>query len=416
MNLRETIRRRSTRRVIGVLAALLALWTVVGFLVLPHFLRPVLERKLAASLHRPVSIRSLSMNPFALSAALDGLVVKERGGAGTFLSVERAYVNLESVSLFRRAPVLREITVTSPSVHVVRNADGAYNFQDLIDESSKTRPAAEPVRFSLNNIRVEGGSVDFDDRLKGVRHTVRNVRIGIPFLSNIPSQVEITTQPVFQAIVNGAPFALHGRTKPFSPTRETTVELDLSDVDLPYYLAYAPRAMALKVTSGRFDAKITAQLLPAVRRDANPPALRVVGRPQARGRERRAAAAGVGAIRRRCRFVRRAGPQAARAVPRADGSRGLGPAGANGQGWCGGLRRRGAGRDPARADAGGAAEGTRRSSDAGRDRPGPHRARRDPLRRPHRPTSISRRSRRRRGFRQGLLERTRTSRLARGIR
>ena len=47
--------------------------------------------------------------------------------------------------------------------------------------------------------------MDFDDRPKRTKHTVRDLTIGIPFLSNIPSKVEITTQPVFEAKVNGSP-------------------------------------------------------------------------------------------------------------------------------------------------------------------------------------------------------------------
>ena len=257
MNLREMIRRPRLRTSLVVVAAILAAWAIAGFLVLPHFLRSLVERRLAGSLHRPVSLRGLSLNPFALSATLDGLLIKDREGTGPFLSLERVYVNLEAVSLLRRAPVIREITVTKPSVTVVRSEAGVYNFQDLVDEASKPKPAGESSRFSLNNIRIEGGSADFDDRLKRVHHTIRNVTVGIPFLSNIPSQIEITTRPVFEATINGAPFALHGKTKPFSATRETTVDLDLSDVDLPYYLAYLPRGMPSKLTAGRFDAKLT---------------------------------------------------------------------------------------------------------------------------------------------------------------
>src|SRR5512132_3380637 len=163
MDLKATLRHPRTRTGVRVAAVVVAVWAVVGFLVLPHLLRPVVERKLAESLHRPVSVRGLSLNPFALSATLEGLDVREKGGTGPFFSLERAYVNLEAVSLFRRAPVLREITVTKPSIHLVRDENGAYNFQDLLDKASKSKPAEKPSRFSLNNIRIEGGSVDFDD-------------------------------------------------------------------------------------------------------------------------------------------------------------------------------------------------------------------------------------------------------------
>jgi uncharacterized protein involved in outer membrane biogenesis len=258
MKLPEKLNRPLARKILGIAAGLLALWALAGFLVLPHLLRSVAERKLAHALHRPVTLRRLSLNPFALSATLEGLDVKEKGGAGPFFSFERLYVNLQAISLLKGGPVIRAITLTKPSIALVRNGDGTYNFQDILDEASKPKPPEEtPLRFSVNNIRVEGGSVDFDDRPNRTKHTVRDVRIGIPFLSNIPSQVEITTQPAFEAKVNGAPFALHGQTKPFSDTHETRVDLNVADVDVPYYLAYVPAAMPTRLTSGRLDASLT---------------------------------------------------------------------------------------------------------------------------------------------------------------
>jgi hypothetical protein len=253
------LKRPRTRRVLAFAAGILVLWAVAGFLLLPRFFRPVVERKLAAVLHRPVTLRRLSLNPFTLSATLEGLNVKERDGAGPFFSFERFSANLEAVSLLKGGPVVREITLTRPSLTLVRNEDGTYNVQDLLDEITKPKRSEEPkrpLRFSLNNIRVERGSVDFDDRPKRTKHAVRDLTIGIPFLSNIPSKVEITTLPVFEANVNGAALALRGRTKPFSGTRETTIDLDFADVDVPYYLRYVPAATPSKLTSGRLDMKL----------------------------------------------------------------------------------------------------------------------------------------------------------------
>ena len=264
VNFKVTIRRGHIRRTLVVVAAVLAVWALAGFFLLPHFLRPVVERKIAERLHRPATLRRLSMNPFALSVTLEGLDVKDKGGADAFFSLERLYVNLEAASIFRGGPVIRAITLTKPSLAIVRNADRTYSVQDLLDEALKPKPAERskkeeaPLRFSVNNIRVEGGSVDFDDRAEQTKHTVRDLAIGIPFLSNIPSQVEITTQPLFEAKVNGTPFSLRGRTKPFSETRETAVDVDLSDTDLPHYFAYAPPSIPWKLASGRLDAKIRA--------------------------------------------------------------------------------------------------------------------------------------------------------------
>src|SRR5450759_3924385 len=110
MNLLDRWNRPLARKALGIGAGLLVLWAVAGFLVLPHFLRPFAEHKLAGLLHRPVTLRRLLLNPFALSATLEGLDVKEKGGAGPFLSFERLYVNLEAISLFKGC-----LLYTSPS-------------------------------------------------------------------------------------------------------------------------------------------------------------------------------------------------------------------------------------------------------------------------------------------------------------
>ena len=250
------------KRILAIAGAALVLWAAVGFLVLPRLLRTVVERKISERLHRPVTLRGLSINPFALSATLEGLHVKDPSG-GPFVSFESLYLNLEASSLIRGGPVLSAIRLSKPLVTIVRLVDGRYNFQDLLDEATRPKPDARPPkgerppRFSLNNIEVDGGSIDFDDRPNQTKHSVRDLRIGIPFLSNIPSKVQVTTQPVFEATVNGSALGLHGTTKPFSETRETTLELDLKDVDLPYYFAYVPNETQTKLTSARLDAKLT---------------------------------------------------------------------------------------------------------------------------------------------------------------
>ena len=257
MTVLERFRRPRVRKAAIAAGALLALWAFTGFFILPAVLRPVVERSVARALHRKATLREMSINPFALSVTLKALDVKDRDGTSPFLSFESLYVNAEASSILHGGPVLSAITLVKPSVSLARNVDGTYSVQDLIEEFSKPAPKDEkPLRFSLNNIRLEGGSVDFDDRPKKTRHTVRDLVVGIPFLSNIPSRVEITTLPVFEAKVNGSPFALHGRTKPFSETRETTLDLDLTDVDLPYYLAYAPSDVSSKLLSARLDAKL----------------------------------------------------------------------------------------------------------------------------------------------------------------
>lgn len=81
------------RRLLLVLAALVLLYTVFGFLILPWILRRQLEKRLTAALHRETTIARVRSNPYALSVTIDGLVVKAPDG-GQFVSWDRLYVNL----------------------------------------------------------------------------------------------------------------------------------------------------------------------------------------------------------------------------------------------------------------------------------------------------------------------------------
>ncbi len=112
-----------------------------------------------------------------MSLTVRGFLMKERQGSATALSFEEFYANLELRSLFRWAPVLKQIRLVKPYVNLVRNEDRTYNFTDLIDEFTKEPPGPKSPpgptpRFALNNIEILDGKIDFDDRPEQTKHTV----------------------------------------------------------------------------------------------------------------------------------------------------------------------------------------------------------------------------------------------------
>jgi hypothetical protein len=237
-------------------AVALAAFAVIGFLILPPIVKSVLVKQLSGKLHRPVAIRTIRIDPFALSVRVEGFSMKDRDGTGPFFSFEELYLNLQAASLLSGGPVLREILLRSPNVTVIRNEDLTYNFSDILDElASKPSDSGRPLRYSLNNIRIVGGSVDFDDRPKHTRHAVRDLSIAIPFLSNLPYAADVYVRPAFGANVNGTMVALQGMTKPYSASRETALDLNIRDFDIPHYLEYVPVRLKFRVPSGFLDAK-----------------------------------------------------------------------------------------------------------------------------------------------------------------
>jgi hypothetical protein len=247
--------RANALRLLAWAIAIVTVYALIGFLALPPLLRPVLEHKLSDATGRAVTIGKLETNPFKLSATVEQVAMAERQSAAPALTLERLYARVDARSLLRWAPVVDRVTLTRPTLNVVRNLDNSYNFSDLIAHALDAPPGPTP-RFAVSNIEVADGTVTFDDRPTGRRHQVTGIALGIPFISSLPSQTDIEVEPSFSALVNGRPVSLRGETKPFKDTHETTVHLDLKDVALAAYAAYLPTSVPVAIRNGNLASAI----------------------------------------------------------------------------------------------------------------------------------------------------------------
>jgi len=233
-----------------------AAFTLLGFFALPPMLKYILAKKLSENLHRGVTINQIKINPYALSIAVRGLTVKDKDSSETFVSCEEIFLNLQSLSALKRAIILSEIRLSQPFIKITQHPDRSYNFSDLIEKKETKPPEKEkskPLNFSINNIKIENGSIDFLDESKQKKHTVRELNIAVPFLSNILYYIDTDVQPVFSAKINKTPYTLQGKTKPYADSLETSFDINISDLDIPYYLAYFPIKMNLKIVSAYLD-------------------------------------------------------------------------------------------------------------------------------------------------------------------
>ena len=247
------------KKIIIGLAIFFVVFTLAGFFVLPPVLKSVLTRKLSENLHREVTIGQININPYALTVKVKGLLVKERNSSETFVSCDEIFLDLQSLSAFKRALILREISVKKPFIKIARNQDMTDNYSDLIQKEKTPVPEKEnqkPLRFSLNNLKIENGSMDFWDGLKQTQHKIRELNIGVPFFSNILYYINTDVRPEFSAIINETPYTLQGKTKPYADSLETAFDIDIKDLNVPYYLAYVPAKMNFKVVSALLDTTV----------------------------------------------------------------------------------------------------------------------------------------------------------------
>lgn len=231
---------------------------VLGFFAAPPLLKSILLSKLGEALHRDVAIESINFNPYTLTATLNGVSIRERGDGkpgDEVVGFDSLMVNAELASLAVAGVVIKEVALVGPRVKLVRLADNRYNISDLIDEwAAKPKNNDPPPRFSVSNIQISGGKIEFDDRPEGVNHAITDLTLRLPFVSNLSFYADSFVEPYFSAVVNGAPLVLNGKSRPFDDSLESELVLNLDDLQLARYLTYSPVDLPVKLASGATDA------------------------------------------------------------------------------------------------------------------------------------------------------------------
>ncbi|MFM0291310.1 DUF748 domain-containing protein [Paraburkholderia megapolitana] len=249
---------RRTRRILTGLLIFLVLFGLFGFFAAPPLIRHIAEQQLSKQLDRPATIGRIALNPYTLNLEADSVHIGERGGAGDFIDIARLIVRPSWASLFRAAPIVNEVQLDSPSFHIIRYDAQRFNFTDLIEKFSKqpATPNSKPTLFSVSNIRLENGRIDFDDRLLGMKHIIDQWKLGIPFIATLPSKTDIFVQPLLRARIDGSPLAIDGKTKPFAASRESEVALRFDGLDVPRLLSYVPVKLPVTVRTGKLSSDL----------------------------------------------------------------------------------------------------------------------------------------------------------------
>jgi len=233
-----------------------ALYALFGFVLLPALIEWQLPKQASAQLGRDVGLEKASFNPFTLSLRVEGLTVKEADSPINALAIGAAHTDLQWKSIFQRGLVFSRLEIESPRFSLIRMDQKTTNWSDVIARFAQTPAEPEPeeegpLRFSINNIHVSDGEIDVDDRVAGLIHTVRQLNIGIPFISAFPAEVEHYVQPELSALINDAPFELNGRTRPFDEHQSTVFDLQLAPFDIAPFLAYLPYEPRFRVLGGQ---------------------------------------------------------------------------------------------------------------------------------------------------------------------
>ncbi len=152
-------------RAIGALLTALALYSLLGFLILPGIALRVANQQLANYATVPAHLQRIELNPFSLEVTLWGLVIGEPGKEQ--VGFERLYANLQLDSLWTKALHLSDIELEKSKTEILFAKDGQLNLLGLFklpaSEPTPADPDAKPFPLRIDRIQLAGGNLHFVD-------------------------------------------------------------------------------------------------------------------------------------------------------------------------------------------------------------------------------------------------------------
>ena len=152
-------------RALGAVLIAIALYSVLGFLILPGIGLRIINQQLANYATVPAKLDRLEFNPFSLELTLWGLRVGEPGKEQ--VGFERLYTNLQADSLWTKALHLAAVELDKPKTELLFNKDGTLNLTQLFklpaSEPTPADPESKPFPLRIDNIKLAGGYLHFTD-------------------------------------------------------------------------------------------------------------------------------------------------------------------------------------------------------------------------------------------------------------
>jgi len=249
------------RRLLIVLAGLIAAWTLAGFFLAPWLVERQAVKAVAQQFDSELRLERVAINPYVLSLTIDGLALDDPAGE-PLARARQIHVNFQTSSLFRWAWTFAEFRIDAPELFVSRDGDGAFNFRRLLEARP---PAAEeppppeaesgPLRLILHDAAVTDAALHWRDAVppQPVETRFGPVDVRVQGLNTLPEQPG-TQEVVIRTATEGTlTWSGSLQMNPFRAAGEAAI--DGSHFEL--LSAYIRHETGLDITDGDADIDFT---------------------------------------------------------------------------------------------------------------------------------------------------------------
>ncbi|BAN50631.1 DUF748 domain-containing protein [Metapseudomonas resinovorans] len=156
---------KGLKRAACALLIVVALYSLLGFLIIPGIALRVVNQQLAQFATVPARLERIQLNPFSLELTLWGLHIGD--DKAEQVGFERLYANLQLDSLWSGALHLADVELDKSTTQVLFAKDGTLNLTQLFklppSEPKPEEPAGEPFPLRIDRIKLSEGGLHFQD-------------------------------------------------------------------------------------------------------------------------------------------------------------------------------------------------------------------------------------------------------------
>jgi uncharacterized protein involved in outer membrane biogenesis len=160
-------------RLLVIILGLFIAYALIGFFFLPYVIKAFVLPAVSERLQRPVLVKEVELNPFALSLRVTGFEIQE-ADQSALLGFDEFFINFEASSLIRQAYVFDTIRLTFPYVSAKVSREGRLNLVDLIPVVEQPKePTTPPDKqqaqipaVEIGDFEIDQGAVEFRDESK----------------------------------------------------------------------------------------------------------------------------------------------------------------------------------------------------------------------------------------------------------
>ncbi|NLY13678.1 MAG: DUF748 domain-containing protein [Gammaproteobacteria bacterium] len=244
---------KGLKRLTITLISCLALYSWLGFLLLPSIALKVINQQLAVYANSPAQLQRLEFNPFTLELFAWGFHLGEADTPQ--LSLQQLYGKLAYDSLWTKTLHLRDVQLLQPQAQVVLNPQGELNLTQLFNlPSSPAQPEApqsSAIAVLIDQIQLQHGSARFNDqrqqdpvdfRLADLNITLNDfdTRPASSSALQLSAQADDGTQLQWQGDISIQPFTSQGH-------------LQLNNAKLSSWWPYVREYFSAQLADGRFS-------------------------------------------------------------------------------------------------------------------------------------------------------------------